>query len=71
MDRLMIKCPRCGDSFTLAAMKAEVVNHVAIDTYDDFQKWGGNLGEWMNYHARHSQGQAFTLEDNESMKEGA
>jgi hypothetical protein len=70
-DRLLIRCSGCGDAFRLAIhLKADsgegLMSHVNL---------GGNLDSWLNAHWPHIShetplGEAFTLEDNKSMKEG-
>jgi hypothetical protein len=65
MERLMIKCSGCGDAFTLADKDGAL--------FMDFRRWRANLDSFLNQHWEHNPGktasQAFTLEDNESMKE--
>jgi hypothetical protein len=70
MDRLMIRCSGCGDGFTLAT---PAVNSNKLNAYNT---WGANLDLWLNHHWPHISaskplGEAFTLEDNESMEEKA
>lgn len=67
MDKLHMKCT-CGDSFVLAQGSKAEGFHV-------FGHWGANFDKWLDQHwpcmdDSKPLREAFTLEDNASMKEG-
>ena len=67
MDRLMIKCTGCGDAIVIARETED-----GLRMPHEIHKV--NYNNWMDEHWPHRDegkllGEAFTLEDNESMKE--
>jgi hypothetical protein len=67
MERLMLKCSECGDTIVIADDTAG-----ALRMPDALHK--ENYNAWLDHHWEHVDmskplGEAFTLEDNESMRE--